>query len=303
MKRKLLQWHPAFQAALQIELMEAGDCLQFQREYNLTEKPFQIDTLIIKKEPGRRIKKSIGRIFRQYNIVEYKSPEDYISINDFFKVQGNTCIYQANTQRELEIPPQEITVTIVGYHYPRNLFLFLKEQYRAVITETYPGIYYIAGLLFPLQVLVIHKLSKKENVWLSRLHSELQLHEDIEPLARAYKGMEKNPLYAAAMDLIVRANWKKYQEGKEMCEALRELFADELAERENRGIGKGIEQGIEQGKADDILELLTELGSVPERLRKIITGQTNCSILTQWLKLAARSTSIEEFSAHITQVK
>ena len=72
MGKRILQWHPAFQAALQIELSKGEDFLQFEREYNLSSKPFQIDTLIIKKEPGFRIEKSIGRIFRRYNIVEYK---------------------------------------------------------------------------------------------------------------------------------------------------------------------------------------------------------------------------------------
>ena len=33
-----------------------------------------------------------------------------------------------------------------------------------------------------------------------------------------------------------------------MCNALRELFADELEEREHRGIEKGIEKGIERGR-------------------------------------------------------
>ncbi len=32
-----------------------------------------------------------------------------------------------------------------------------------------------------------------------------------------------------------------------MCEALKELFADELAEREEKGIEKGIEKGLEKG--------------------------------------------------------
>ena len=72
-----------------------------------------------------------------------------------------------------------------------------------------------------------------------------------------------------------------------MCEALRELFADELKERENLG--------IEQGKADDVLELLGELGQVPEPLRIRVTSQKDVSILSAWLKLAARADSIEEF--------
>ena len=305
MGKRILQWHPAFQAALQIELSQSKDFLQFEREYNLTEKPLQIDTLIIKKDPGCQIEKSIGRIFRQYNIVEYKSPEDYISVNDFFKVNGYTCIYQANTEREMQIRPEELTVTRAGYHFPRKLLLFLREHYHADIKDPYPGIYYISGFLFPIQILVIGELSKEENVWLSRLRNDLQLAEDIEPLAKAYKGMEKNPMYAAAMDLIVRANWKKYQEGRKMCEALRELFEDELKEREKQGIGKGIEQGIErgieQGKADAVLELLGELGPVPEQLRMQIMSQTDCKILTAWIKLAAKAASMEEFAACIAE--
>ena len=76
-----------------------------------------------------------------------------------------------------------------------------------------------------------------------------------------------------------------------MCEALRELFADELKERENLG--------IEQGKADDVLELLGELGQVPEQLRIRVTSQKDVSILSAWLKLAARADSIEEFLERI----
>ena len=37
MKKKALQWHPAFQAALQIEFMEESCRLEFLKEFNLTE--------------------------------------------------------------------------------------------------------------------------------------------------------------------------------------------------------------------------------------------------------------------------
>lgn len=48
-EEKMLQWHSAFHAAIQIELMEDLEFLQFFKEYNLTQKPLQIDTLIIKQ--------------------------------------------------------------------------------------------------------------------------------------------------------------------------------------------------------------------------------------------------------------
>ena len=43
-----------------------------------------------------------------------------------------------------------------------------------------------------------------------------------------------------------------------MCEALKELFADELAEREEKGIEKGIEKGLEKG-VQALIETCREL--------------------------------------------
>lgn len=244
MEEKALQWHTAFQAALQIELLEEREYLQFQKEYNLTQKPLQIDTLIIKPAPGRTIKKSLGRIFRQYNVVEYKSPGDYLSINDFYKVLGYTCLYQSDTEKVMAIRPEDLTVTLISNHYPREMVRYITKQYGITVTQMFPGIYYVNGLLFPLQILVTKELSKEEHVWLSRLRCDLKLKDDIEPLAKAYDGKQKNPMYAAVMDLIIRANKKQYEEGKKMCEALKELFADELEEKLKLGVEIGKEQGI-----------------------------------------------------------
>lgn len=182
--------------------------LEFLKEFNLTEKPLQIDTLVIKPEPDKILSKSIGHIFRKYNIIEYKNPEDYFSINDYYRVTGYACIYQSNTEKEREIPPEELTISLAVSHYPRKLAAFLMDLYHADISQKYPGIYYVTGLMFPMQILILPRLSSEEFTWLSRLRTNLSLQEDIEPLAKAYAGKEKNPLYEAAMDFIVRANWK-----------------------------------------------------------------------------------------------
>ena len=261
MEEKPLQWHAAFQAALQIELMEDREFLQFLKEYNLSEKPLQIDTLIIKLEPGRKIKKSLGRIFRQYNVVEYKSPGDYLSINDFYKVMGYACFYQSNTEKVMEIRPEDMTVTLISNHYPDKMIRYLTRKYGITIIRAFPGIYYVEGLLFPIQIVVTKKLSREEHIWLSRLRNDLNIEDDIEPLARAYEGKQKNPLYAAVMDMIIRANRKLYEEGKNMCDALRELFADELEE----GIRQAKEEGIAEGIQAMILDNLEE-GVAAERI-------------------------------------
>ena len=47
------QWHPAFCAAMELELREDNDILLYEREHNLSKKPLEMDLLVIKKEPKR----------------------------------------------------------------------------------------------------------------------------------------------------------------------------------------------------------------------------------------------------------
>ena len=82
-RKPYLQWHPAFYAGIQIELEGEAENLIFENEHQLGTKPKEIDVLIIKKNPAVQIQKNIGQIFRKHNIIEYKSPEDYVSIDDF----------------------------------------------------------------------------------------------------------------------------------------------------------------------------------------------------------------------------
>ncbi len=299
MDDKVLQWHPAFQAALQIELSDT-EGLQFFREYNLTKKPLQIDTLIVKKNFEGDVIKSIGRIFLKHNIIEYKSPGDYISINDYYKVLAYTCFYQSNTETVMAINPKELTMTFIANHYPKALIKHLIWYQGAEINLAFPGIYYLKGLMFPTQIIITDKLDPDEYIWLSRLRKNLKVSEDIRPLAEAYKGKEKYPNYEAVMDLIIRANYQHYEEGKDMCDALRELFADELLEREQVGISQGLTQGLTQGIATSVLELLAEVGPVPDELKELILSQSNQDTLSQWLKTAARVNSVAEFEQKLS---
>lgn len=57
----------------------------FEKEYYLNTKPLEIDLLVIKKEASFQIGSEIGKSFKGHNIVEYKSPEDHLDIDTFFK--------------------------------------------------------------------------------------------------------------------------------------------------------------------------------------------------------------------------
>ena len=47
-KSQKLQWHPAFCSALRLELLEDAENLEFTDEFQLTEKPLQIDCTVVK---------------------------------------------------------------------------------------------------------------------------------------------------------------------------------------------------------------------------------------------------------------
>ena len=72
-----------------------------------------------------------------------------------------------------------------------------------------------------------------------------------------------------------------------MCE-----IADRIRE-EGKSVGR-LESRIE-----DILELLEELGQVPQRIIELITAEDNLGVLSRWLKSAARAASIAEFEANM----
>lgn len=78
MTKRKLQWHPGFCAALRIAMQDQMEYLEMQEEHLLSKKPLQMDVLIIKKVRDIAIQNRIGRMFRTYNIIEYKSPDDYL---------------------------------------------------------------------------------------------------------------------------------------------------------------------------------------------------------------------------------
>ena len=158
-----LQWHPAFCAAAGLEFHEDIERLELKPEYNLSKEPIRIDLLIIKEESDRRIKNEIGHIMRTYNVIEYKSPEDALTIDDFYKTVGYACLYKGYGERVDAVPINELTVSIFRATRPEKMFLTL-QKYGHKIEEKYPGIYYVTEHLpFPAQIIVTQELEPGEH--------------------------------------------------------------------------------------------------------------------------------------------
>lgn len=119
-EKATIQWHPGFYSAAELELLSDKEVLSFQREYNLSKEPLRMDLLIIKKLADVRIENEIGRIFKRYNVVEYKSPEDGLSIDDYYKTIGYACLYKGFGDTVDQIPAQELTVSIFRESCPKE---------------------------------------------------------------------------------------------------------------------------------------------------------------------------------------
>lgn len=128
MKDGRVQWHPAFGAVLRIELGDELGKVQIEEEHLLSSKPMQVDFLVVKVDKKQKIHKNIGKLFRKYNIIEYKSPEESLSINDFYKAYGYACFYQSDTERVMEISPEDLGITFVCNHYPRKMLKHIQSS-------------------------------------------------------------------------------------------------------------------------------------------------------------------------------
>ena len=242
-KSQKLQWHPAFCSALRLELLEDAENLEFTDEFQLTEKPLQIDCTVVKVKKDCKIKNEIGKIFRKHNIFEYKSPKDELNIDTFYKAVAYACLYKVLPNHVDEIPAEEITITLIRDRKPVKLMHELEKSGYECKKETV-GIYYVSGVMFPVQIIASSELDVDMHVQLKALtnHLEESLMRQYLLRVSAFSEREKN-LADVVLQVIVNSNMEKVQKWKGseriMCEALRVLMADELNEERVEGQREG----------------------------------------------------------------
>jgi len=268
---KPIQWHPAFFEAIQLELDEYRHSLQFIYDYQLTSGPQRIDVVIIKKTADVPIRKNIAAIFRKVNLVEYKSPDNNISVKDFYKVYGYACQYiQLKENKEVDI--SEMTLSFVESHYPQELIRHLTEQRSFTVEESHPGIYTVKGDIMPIQLIDSRQLSAEENLWLRELDNCLN-PQRLQRLTEEAWRLGNAANIAAYIDVIMQANPKSMEEAAKMSESavtLEEVLhrIGFIAKWEANGEAKGVAIGKAEGKAEIARNALLR-GLSPEMIRDI----------------------------------
>ena len=255
MEREHIAWHPAFVEAIQAELEEYRDVLEFCAELPLTTEPLRIDVLIVKKRADVVIKKNIARIFREYNIIEYKSPDDTISRSDFQKAQSYAWLYAS----QQNLSTQDLTITLAESGYPRDLIRHLQTELGYGVEESEPGLYVVKGMPMPVQIIESRKLDARENVWLRNLREP----KDAESLAKMLNAVQKRgkeaPLKAYTHVLLNAANIDVMKEVRKMATAMElfEVFRDIFGfdeEWEEKVLEKGRKEGWQEGRQEGRIE-------------------------------------------------
>ncbi len=228
-----IQWHSGFVAAMSLEFEDNREGLIFEKEYNLNTSPLEIDLLVIKKDLGVQMVNEIGKLFRGHNIVEYKSPEDHMNIDTFYKAGAYGCLYKAYGESVNERPADDITISIIRDTRPEGLFRYFKEH-KIRVTNPYEGIYYILDeVLFQTQIIVGRELRQKEHTWIKALSDRVQKQEMRELLERVHGLTQKydRELADSVLEVSIGANWEIVEELRgddSMCKALLELMEPEI---------------------------------------------------------------------------
>ena len=126
----------------------------------------------------------------------------------------------------------------------------LEQDRKFSVEQQDSGIYYLIGDAIPIQLVIIPKLSKEHNYWLNNLRNDLKAGSEIKNFIENYGKNKNSKLYQALADAVMRANWEKLKEGSNMCEALKELFADDLRESREQGIIEGRIEGRNAGRIE-----------------------------------------------------
>lgn len=191
--RTNIRWHGAFATSLAYELGDYAEQLITETEHQLSKEALRIDVLLIKKDKDLKIEKNIAKIFREHNIVEYKSPTDYLSIGDYNKIKGYAYLYSAFENVDLD----QITLTFVVPEITPSLRTYLVEGKGFAISTADEGISYIADNSFGVQIIEQKKLSVDKNLFFATL-TNMPIVQDwatlLEKLASHGKSLKNNPL-------------------------------------------------------------------------------------------------------------
>ena len=264
-----VEYHYGFYGAIHVQYEPTHVRMEYRQEYELGSEPVRMDMLILKHDQTP-LTDPIGRFFKKHNVLEYKSPLDSLSIDDFYKAQGYALLYKGLGRMVDEIPLEELTVSLFRHAYPRALFAKLESQ-GLFIEPVHPGVYHLSGAIsVPTQVVVTSRLPRGEYEafhLLAEGADKMELLRLLE-LTEEYPEPGMIEYVRAVLNVSISINERLFREIKEagiMTDAINRIFKKEMEEREN----KGRKEGNAEGRDERSLEVATDMLQDGEPLEKI----------------------------------
>lgn len=266
-----INWHAGHYAAMELEFLDNEDDLIYETEHPLNHELLRIDLLIVKKNKNIQIANELGAAFRGYNVMEYKSEDDSLSIDTIFKVNAYALLYKAYADKVDGIKIDDVTVTLTKLGYPREAIKALKSQ-GYIVEKKNHGIYMVTGnAILPTQIIVISQLREDLHFWITKLRKSITKEQLLQLLIKSKELTTKQielyvgPLVSVLADVNKKAMDKIREEEPDMGNYFKELFKKDLEKKWNDGINKG--------KTEDVIEMLKDNLSIDK-----IAQYTNLSI-------------------------
>ena len=282
------RFHYGFYAAMEVEYDLANVPLIYEHEVELGKDPLRLDFLIIKKDPELVLSDPIGEFFRHVNIFEYKSPEDGLSVNDFYKVQAYGLLYKVSNSKFRELPIDGITLSIVRHTYPKSMIKALEDS-GIVVNEAHPGIYRFDGKLsLSIQLIVPSKLPRGEYEGL-RLLAHGATVEDLKSYAERAIASDNERIKENAgtvIDVCLSTN-KYLKEAEGMYEGFKEFFKESIEKDRQKWRQEARQEGVNAEKkrvATDMLkknlplQLIEEISRLSESVIRNIAESIGVAV-------------------------
>ncbi len=251
-----IRWHYGFYAAMKVEYGRKVPLSQFKQEFQLGEEPIRLDMALDTEGP---LSDPIGQGFRKKNIFEYKSPEDGLTIDDFYKALAYALVYKGFDQKVNTIPIGDMSLTLLRHSKPEQMLKDLEKDGYAV-KERHPGIFEVNGSLpIKTQVVVARLLPDGEYEGL-KLLSEDATEGAVARYLKNAEGSGDAVIMSNAGSVIyycLQINPELVEKLKEVgitVDTVKEVFKQAFEEERARALEEGKQERSEEIAAEMIRE-------------------------------------------------
>ncbi len=254
-EKKQTDWHAGFAGGLELGFQRFKDQISIEREHLLSKQSLQIDFLILNKKEQSEIDNSVGRLFREHNIIEYKNPKDDLNIDVIWKAIGYAGIYKSLGDTVNAIPAESISLSIFRSSKPVGLLKHLSDK-SFLVEKPFPGIYYVKGLVcIPIQIVVTSEIMDKDFLALRIMRENADENEVREFLYDTKDIVSQNVRQNinAVVGVVSAVNsrlFEKLRGEKDMNDVLRDIMKDDLLAAEITGEEIGVIKKIKKKMAD-----------------------------------------------------